>query len=621
MNGPSLRQLAIALLVLGLLGTVTYGRVVDNGYAFDAFYIVRDNPQVRPEATLREVFTSPYWTGESADGRGLYRPLSVLSFQQTRRLFAAPVAVDHGIDLGLHVLCGVALLAFLMQMGARFGVALTLATLFLLHPTQTEVVASLVGRTDLLATLFALLAMNLALASRVSGPLVWIGIWGLFSASLLSKESAASLPLLLPVCWAARELWRGATPSEAARGAVPIAISLGLAIVGIVILRSLVLGDVLVRESAMHGDAALGFFELRWRALGFASLYAQKLLWPHPLLPDYLTGVVPVAGFGLHLRALVAGVLIAASVAWPVWTWFRHRRISRVQLGLVLFWVAIAPVSNLIIQIGTPFGERLLYFPLVFLLIAPIDLPIWRDLRIQDLGRGPKAWPVWAAVMLAMILASSARIPEWKNNRRLFQAAVRDCPQNYYSQMAFGATLIRESSGEFERDLARKAFSAAAEIDPDAYAPRSMLGQLDFAEGDLRKARTEFERADRLAKGPEREPSLLNLSRTEQALGDVERAEVRLSRAAREHPEWLGVHRELGDHWFSRGQIALALVQFEHVLARQPEDLTLWRAVIWSHLYLKQEAQARERLASAPPGTLDSNFERLLARDGLSLPK
>lgn len=620
MIGPSLRQIVLATLLFGVLGLAAHGRVIDNGYAFDALYTVRDNPHVRADATLAEIFSSPYWDAEAFAGRGLYRPLSVMSFQLTRRIWAEPVAVDHALDLGLHVLCSLALMAFLMQMGARLGVALTLATLFLLHPVQTEVAASLVGRSDLLATLFALFALNLALTRRLSRPSVSIGLWGLFSLSLLAKESATSLIVLLPACWAGREFWRGTERRQVMGTAFLMALSLGLALACNLALRHAVLGDLFVQEIAKLDDGASGFIELRWRALAFASLYPQKLLWPHPLLPDYLTGAVPLAGLGLHLRAMLTGSVIFASIAWPAWTWLRQRSLTRVHLGMLLFWIAMAPVSNFIVQIGTPFGERMLYFPLIFLLLAVVDLPIWRPVDFAGLERRPKLWPAWMVLAVVLGIISANRIPEWKNNRSLFRAAVRDAPDNYYSQMAYGGTLLRDGGNLYERELAIKAFTAASRITPDAYPPWATLGSLAYAEGNYIEASSHFEKARVRAIGREREQAVVNLSRTFRALQDFGRVESLLVPAAQEHPGWTELQRELGDYWLIRGRIPEALAQFERVLLRKPQDETLWRAVIWAHLYQGQTEKASQRLESAPPGTVNDEFRRQLERDGLALP-
>jgi hypothetical protein len=617
MSGPSLRQLALAFLLFGVVGVAVFGRVVDNGYAFDAYYTVRDHPQVQPDASLVEVFSAPWWPGEEARGRALYRPLALLSFQLTRRLAADPLPIDHGIDLLLHVGCGVALLAFLMQMGAAFGAALTLALVFLLHPVQTEVVASLVGRTDLLATLTALLALNAALSRSLRGPAAWVAAGLLFSLSLLAKESTVALFVILPVCWAARELWSGRAKVEVTRGALGFAAVLGLAFVAHLVLRMAILGDLMVSEVAVQGDEARGFFALRWRALAFASLYAQKLVWPLPLLPDYLTGVVPDAGLELHARAVATLGAMVASVVWPLRSWLRDRALSLAQVGLLLFWLAMAPVSNLVIQIGTPFGERLVYFPFVFLLLAAAGLPLWRDVATGRVGSLPRLPVVWVVVLGAMALASAGRVPEWRDNRALFEAAVRDLPENYYSQLAFGATLMREGGGPYERDLAVRAFQAAARAREEAYPPWSMLGQLLYAEGDFAAARSVFEEAQRRATGLEREPSLLNLSRTYRALGDAPAVETLIVPEAEAHPEWTQLQREVGDYWRSRDRLDRALDCYERVLARAPDDVEAWRAVIETHLALGQREKARALIDSAPKGAIDYRFRLRLEREGL----
>jgi tetratricopeptide (TPR) repeat protein len=112
----------------------------------------------------------------------------------------------------------------------------------------------------------------------------------------------------------------------------------------------------------------------------------------------------------------------------------------------------------------------------------------------------------------------------------------------------------------------------------------------------------------------------MNLSRTYLAMREFARAESLLVPAAQAHPEWIDLQRDLGDYWLTRGRIPDAIVQFERVLAKEPRDDTLWRAVIWAHLYLGEREKAILRLNSAPPGTVNDEFKRQLAHDGLTLP-
>jgi hypothetical protein len=622
MAGLSSRQLAIATILLVALSVGAFGRVVENGYAFQAVPLVQLNPLVRPDASVAAIFSSPYWSPEIAPGHGLYRPLSVLSFQLTRRLQADPIALDHAIDLGLHALCSLALLIFLAQMGTPFGVALTLSAIFVLHPVQTEVVASLVGRSDLLATLFALLALVLALSRRARGPLLGVGLFVLFSLSLLAKESAVTLFVLLPACWAARASWRGTPWAEIARHALGLALCLFLALVCNVILREAVLGNLLISEPAPFQDGLTGFFEVRWRALAYATLFGQKLLWPLPLLPDYLTGVIPTKGFALNLRAAIAGVALLASFAWAGWGGWQHRTLTRGQLGIVLFWIAIAPVSNLILQLGTPFGERLLYFPMLFLLLAAVDLPLWERVRIPSLGSVPRVWPVWILLWILLGFSSATRIADWKDDRTLFEAAVGDCPENYESQFAY-ANIVYRSGLPADRDRAKAAMVAAARIIPSAYTPRVALGVMAQEEGNDEQALARFEeawaRADSIP-DLEQQAAALNLARTYRRLEKFQALEAFIEPVAAAHPDWSELEAELIDYWRSRGRLDQVLAIHERALERDPADQARWRQVIWAELKLGQDQRAAERLAVAPVGTVTELFKRQLQRDGLSLP-
>ena len=68
-------------------------------------------------------------------------------------------------------------------------------------------------------------------------------------------------------------------------------------------------------------------------------------------------------------------------------------------------------------------------------------------------------------------------------------------------------------------------------------------------------------------------------------------------------------------------RVAEALVAFERALANAPKDKTLWRHVIWAHLYLGQRERALSRLESSPPGTVNYEFNIRLKRDELALPQ
>jgi hypothetical protein len=205
------------------------------------------------------------------------------------------------------------------------------------------------------------------------------------------------------------------------RSAGALVLPLALALAVNVAMRHAVLGGITVEESVDFGAGA-GFFAERWGALAFLSLYVEKVLWPTPLLPDYATGVIAIGSPGAHLRGTLVLVTGLALVAWIVLRLARDRRLDTPELAVLLFWTAILPVCNLVLPIGTPFGERLLHLPLVFLLMLALNPWLCREDGTTELGFRPGVAVACGLAIVACVVASARRVPDWHSNRTL-----RDC--------------------------------------------------------------------------------------------------------------------------------------------------------------------------------------------------
>jgi Tfp pilus assembly protein PilF len=547
------------------------------------------------------------------------------SFWLTRTLFDDPLPVDHALNVALQVGCGLLVAAFLMALRASFPTALLLSALYVVHPVQSEAVSGLVGRCDLLATLFALLALNLALTRNPDSCRpdyrLLAGLFVLSSLSLLSKESAAALFLLVPACLVGRELLQGARMRDAVVATRWISVPLILSVAINLAVRHAILGRVLVDQAVEFAPDA-GVIAQRWGALAFSTLYLEKLLWPHPLLPDYATGVIELANPLYHLRATI-GLLFVAGSAWLLVV--ELRRMGRSQawpkapaLGLLLFWITILPVCNLLITIGTRFGERLLHLPLAFLLLLALDRRLCRRDSNDRLGLRPALLAAVAAVVLISAWMSALRVPAWQSNRELFARAVADAPGNYHSQMSYATTLVEEDRpGDLRR--AWDHFTAAALARPQAYEPLAGLGKLALESGDLEQAREYFGRALPRAKPAQRHLALMNLALAHRRLGEISRAEAILTAVVRENPDFGPGRRALGDHWSNRGRIQEALTQYERALESDGSDVRLWQRIIWAHLRLGHEEMAQSLVETCPAGTLTPSFSERLEREGIWL--
>jgi hypothetical protein len=118
--GASSKQIVAALACLSVLAVAAFHAVLGNRYTYDAIHTIRDNPHVERGAPLGEIFRVPYWDPKEYPGRGLYRPLAVASFWVTRAFFHQPLRVDHALDVGLQVACGLLVMLVLMELGADF---------------------------------------------------------------------------------------------------------------------------------------------------------------------------------------------------------------------------------------------------------------------------------------------------------------------------------------------------------------------------------------------------------------------------------------------------------------------------------------------------------------------
>ena len=144
--------------------------------------------------------------GQSA--RAYYRPVVSLALAAQYQLFGRTSAGYHIVALLLHSACVLLVFDWLRRRLARtrsealdsnaptlITPAFIGAALFAIHPSRLQPVAWISGSTELWAALFALLGLWCFDVARGTRRWMWTSL--LLSLSLLSKENALLLPLLL----------------------------------------------------------------------------------------------------------------------------------------------------------------------------------------------------------------------------------------------------------------------------------------------------------------------------------------------------------------------------------------------------------------------------------------
>lgn len=521
------------MLVLTLLAHAA--ALHGSSFTYDDHPIVEQNPRldVRGWADLRRLVATDYWNDPSG-GERLWRPLPLLTFALERRLHGGDPDLFRLANVLLHGAIAVASLPLFAALCGSRRLSLLGALLFALHPVHAEVTAGIVGRSELLGLGLVLLAFLAHRAGMQPGrgggarALLVLAAGLCFFLALTAKEIAATGPFLLLLFQAAarvgpgrdaasrqrqlREaaaLAAGGAPPEralqrlrrlprwlarAARVAAPWLVYL-LAIGLYVLLRKAVLGDVVARASAR----TLGGLDLLDRAVFACQVYLDSLLslllphptsahyplggaWLDPLTPGLTVpapdGGTPVPSWGRPLA--VPLLLLNAALLLGVWRGLRGgaRAPRLVATGLFGFYLALGPVSNLLVPIGVLRADRLLYTPSWWacLSLAALAASVSRALA-------PTLGPRWGWALIAAALVGpyagllSWNAATWSDERRLWERSYARHPDEPRIQVALAQVWLHDPQGLPRAEaLLRQAVEATPPAAPMAGKARALLG-------------------------------------------------------------------------------------------------------------------------------------------------
>ena len=392
---------------VALTAVVVYLGALRNGYALDDVLIVAMNPLTHHLGGAWQAFREPYWPATTA--AAMYRPLPIASFALDLQL--DHVAWLHAVNLLWHAGVSVVVAALALRWTASARGAWLAGLVFAVHPVHVEAVANLVGRADLMAALFAILATYLALEYDR----LWWSLAAL-ALGLLSKENAAIAPVLIAWGWVVgigrpagrRRMWAYAG---------------GWVVVGV--------AYAAVRWTVLHPYArvlhlapvfvAAGPGAVRLTAIAAFADVARLLVFPLTLRVDYSPAERTLVSSAFDTRFLLGA---ACLVAWAVLVWVAWRRRDRVA-AFGLGWIAITllPVANLLFPTGVLIAERTLYLPSAGLALAA---SAW----LKHLAPRPLA-VLLAVIVLAGGARTAVRVPVWRDSRSVTLSILDDSPDSY----------------------------------------------------------------------------------------------------------------------------------------------------------------------------------------------
>lgn len=447
-------RLVYQSLFIFLLGFLLYANSISNEYALDDGLVIRENTWVQQGVKgigkimshgELDFFYEQQGVGEQFAG-GRYRPLSIVTFAIEHSLFGEDPHIRHFFNVLLYCITLVLMLMFLRRtvFPEQPDIAFLATLLFTIHPVHSEVVANIKSRNELLPLLFYLLTLIFAARGLRSGKVrdVLAGCLFLF-ASLLSKEYGILMLVLMP---AYLFLVVKAPLRKSILASIPYFLVIGLYFaVRIAATQGTTLNQSASAE-VLNNPYALGTGAEKFATkVWLLTRYLGLLLLPSDLRADYSYN--QIAFVGLSSIEFIASVLIYSGLALLTWLLYRKRRYTAVFF--LLFYLGhLFLISNIAIEIGTIFSERLAYMCSFAACVLGAMGLLWLLDRLPAAVSKQRAYLLQAFLLVIGVFSAStvlARNALWKNDFTLFTHDVKLSGNSVLVNANAGKSLLDES--------------------------------------------------------------------------------------------------------------------------------------------------------------------------------
>ena len=507
-----------------------------------------------------------------------YRPITVLTFRLNYILHELQPLGYHLINILLHATVTL-LYHHLCSKLLSTVPAVVAALLFAVHPVHTEAVTGVVGRAELLASIFFLLALlQYGSISRRQG-VRWRGLLVvciMVSLAMLSKEQGITViavcvvqEVCLTQCLTPRDLISLVSSSGKMGQPGPPAwvkrlVMLVLAGVALMVIRLRIMGSQLPVFTKYDNPAAAA--PSPGRQLTFSYLLSVNwmlLLSPTNLCCDWTMNTVPLVTSLADPRNLSTILTISllshlAYKALSSCTVSRHDA-SVILTGLSLLVFPFIPATNFLFPVGFVVAERVLYLPSMgFSLLVAHGCD-----KLMRAGRVLRMMMVCGLVTTIMLhsLKTVTRNSDWTDEYSLFSSGLKVNAGNAKLFNNVGHAL--ESQGR--HDEALQYFHAAVKVQPDDIGAHINIGRSYNHLGRYQEAETAYLQAKSLLPRPKKgesyqarvAPNHLNVFLNLATL--ISRNESRLEEADFLYRQAISMRSDYTQAYINRGDILIKL--------------------------------------------------------------
>ncbi len=447
-------QTIAAAVLIAAAAFAAYSGALKAGFVYDDEHLISRNALIKNLSSAPSYFRTDLFSDiPGARTSNSYRPIHTLFNAVDYALYGLEPYGYHLTNILLHVLNAALIFVFLRGISGSPFIALSVSLIFSVHPVNTQSVAYIAGRGDLLMSVFAMTSL-IFFSKYIKGDKLALFLSAAsYALSILSREAGAVIALLMIAGYAA--YFRNGRPVKLR----PLSI---YPIVGFACLA--------LRSFALKGPAAaigLEYVPLMQRiATSIKSLFISLriIIFPYDLHFDRSVAV----GKSVFTLPVLASLLGVAVIVWAAARLYREGErpgsgaAKSASFGIYWYLVSMAPYLN-IVPLQVFVSENWLYYPsagviLVFVALASSYVRPGSGVKSRILKTA--AFVLLAGILAAYGLTTAKRVADYSDPAKLYLKNLE-----YEPNVKFYYMLGTEYGLKKEYEKAIEAFKKAIETD------------------------------------------------------------------------------------------------------------------------------------------------------------
>lgn len=371
---------------------MVFGGSIFNGFVQDDRVTVVTKDGMGKVSNVFGSWTRSYFDDNGKSGS--YRPLTSMSLAVDGVLFGKNAWWFHLVNVGIYAFLCVVVFEVLGLVGFSKKESFGLAMVFAVIPIHSEAVVNVSGRGEVLSGLLVMMALWCGLKKK------WWWMVTVYFLAMTAKESG----LLWGVVLAGLVVKSGGEKENK----LAVGIVMAVALVAYLVLRGAVLGQYMFANQATRVENPLRYVSAETRVVnGIANLGfgIYKTVWPKDLSYDYSYNQLEMVKNVLDRRLWVLGGFLVC-LGWVTkkykWGW----------LALVMVIIPWTLTGNVLMPIGTIFGERLWMLPSLGILLVIFGVVKKINKKILSI--------LFGILLVLGGLRSWLRVGDWKSEEVLF---------------------------------------------------------------------------------------------------------------------------------------------------------------------------------------------------------